>query len=1089
MSKRPEKSTPGQQSSRPASSASQARPGSAASRPPSSLSHRPPSSLSHRPPSSVSHRPVSSASTRPPSSASTRPPTRTGTASRLSRRPPSRTASRLVPFAQALVTNTTGITAESDPENFVTATDYVVKNVEFAQKGATGSDMSGMDKVFAGHVQKARINSQDEIADALQTAYKLLKAQFAPDKGEQDLDSEIKMSRLPDHLQLLLLLSSPSTQATTTHATKYLDMLANPPQTAPTLTWAEILKDDPFEGEHWEGVWSAQKGWEAGSTSDGSTPSLSPLEDDDDDDDDEYDDYDSPPMGPIDPPSGTREHKPSRPGKAMSEDAWNHRREFEALRARQYWREEWRTDASLTLPFDLGDASTLGPALWRALGERQPLSLAPLEQDRYINEHDAVREVLMALQGRANILLVCSKDHVFTPARNAPRLVHFTLTSQASLLNSFAENASIFAKLRQFVASVFSPPSSQVRSRTYRTLEAFADALNTELQTLDAWCASQEDAICAAQAGAGPPLPCSLLSLEKRLQTAFAQAFPVLLSILPAALAPRTPQTSPAQLLDSLLDAVHAHLSMDDHTTADALTRVFATTAEPLWAMLGRWLRDGMPIRTAMVATGTAGSSTLDEEFFIEDNELVLVDPDFWSDGYVLREAGAPVFLDHVAQLVLGAGKAVGLLRVLGADDVPNVQTWMPFADVLALEGTNHSGQLISVSADTLARLVYEKLQPRCEAAGESLTRVLVDDCALWRHLGAIEDLYLMRRGEAMSHFADVLFAKMDAQQSWGDFHFLNSAFGDVVEAGAARWVETSLVRLSYRGGKDRERMISRTVKALDGLLVEYAVPFPLTYVFGPRALQAYGKICVMLLQVRRAKSVLERILVRGAGAAGRGTSDGMKVFYAMRSKLSWFINSLLNFLTTHVIHTQIQVFHEELHKAKSLDEVIRLHDEYVEKIQGRCLLLPNTSALHRAILSILDMALHFSDYFIASAGDTHTHDISRQSVSMRHRSKRQRRQRRNVIGFSQSMQESMNSSDDDDSDDEADGGHVPEPSSLSVGMSTDEGLSSRLDKMSVELDGLVRFVRRGVESLSGGTGEAAPAFGIFAFALEDWDR
>jgi len=34
-----------------------------------------------------------------------------------------------------------------------------------------------------------------------------------------------------------------------------------------------------------------------------------------------------------------------------------------------------------------------------------------------------------------------------------------------------------------------------------------------------------------------------------------------------------------------------------------------------------------------------------------------------------------------------------------------------------------------------------------------------------------------------------------------------------------------------------------------------------------------------------------------------------------------------------------------------------------------------------------------------------------------------------------------------------------------------------------------VRFVRRGVESLAGGVGEAAPAFGVLAFALEDWDN
>ena len=45
-----------------------------------------------------------------------------------------------------------------------------------------------------------------------------------------------------------------------------------------------------------------------------------------------------------------------------------------------------------------------------------------------------------------------------------------------------------------------------------------------------------------------------------------------------------------------------------------------------------------------------------------------------------------------------------------------------------------------------------------------------------------------------------------------------------------------------------------------------------------------------------------------------------------------------------------------------------------------------------------------------------------------------------------------------------------------------------RVERMSSELDGLVRFLRRGIESLAGGTGEAAPAFGVLAYALEDWD-
>lgn len=132
-------------------------------------------------------------------------------------------------------------------------------------------------------------------------------------------------------------------------------------------------------------------------------------------------------------------------------------------------------------------------------------------------------------------------------------------------------------------------------------------------------------------------------------------------------------------------------------------------------------------------------------------------------------------------------------------------------------------------------------------------------------------------------------------------------------------------------------------------------------------------------------------------------------------------------------------------------------------------------------------MCLHFSEGFIAFTGDTTaTLDVSRQSIIMkRHRSRRQRRHRKNVIGFSQNLQDDDDSSDDEEP--EGTGTDPPEPS-FEASNILEEDFYDRIEKMSSELDSLVRFLRRGVESLAGGSSEAAPAFGVLAFALEDWD-
>jgi len=130
-------------------------------------------------------------------------------------------------------------------------------------------------------------------------------------------------------------------------------------------------------------------------------------------------------------------------------------------------------------------------------------------------------------------------------------------------------------------------------------------------------------------------------------------------------------------------------------------------------------------------------------------------------------------------------------------------------------------------------------------------------------------------------------------------------------------------------------------------------------------------------------------------------------------------------------------------------------------------------------------MCLHFSNIFVTFAGDN-THDISRSIVVKRHRSRRQRRLRRDVIGFS--VPGAISDSEDDDDDEIAD--DTPEPSfTLNTSMISYEGdFADHLDKLSSELDGVVRFVRRGSESWGGGPSKAASAFRALAFALEDWD-
>ena len=121
--------------------------------------------------------------------------------------------------------------------------------------------------------------------------------------------------------------------------------------------------------------------------------------------------------------------------------------------------------------------------------------------------------------------------------------------------------------------------------------------------------------------------------------------------------------------------------------------------------------------------------------------------------------------------------------------------------------------------------------------------------------------------------------------QAWSDFHFLNNTFRDITQKYPTHRMEPTLIRFSYSGS--RGQALRRTVEALDGLLVEYAAPFPLTYLFSLHSYSVYRSVFVFLLQIRRAKGVLERAHTWDT-AAPRKSKD--KIALAMQSKLLWFI-------------------------------------------------------------------------------------------------------------------------------------------------------------------------------------------------------
>lgn len=292
----------------------------------------------------------------------------------------------------------------------------------------------------------------------------------------------------------------------------------------------------------------------------------------------------------------------------------------------------------------------------------------------------------------------------------------------------------------------------------------------------------------------------SLLSLEKEIRDEFSGSFEELVRIVNMtfpgsawlssdqiiARVRQSPSKFSSHLLDSLVSMIQSRHSFGDRITASILLQIFLKTAEPTWQMLGRWLKDGTFM--SEIKGVASDHAALPTEFFIESNDIPFIDPDFWVEGYCLRtepldesistrNARVPAFLRPLADNILSAGKSIGLLRILGYNtglDFGNTflsaTSWPTFQSFISSAEANVSVQQVSstsmenssrisiYSADILSLVLSDHLLPVCASAGKALHEVLLMGCDFMHHLCAFEDLYLLRRADAMSDFCDILF-------------------------------------------------------------------------------------------------------------------------------------------------------------------------------------------------------------------------------------------------------------------------------------------------------------------------------------------
>ena len=567
--------------------------------------------------------------------------------------------------------------------------------------------------------------------------------------------------------------------------------------------------------------------------------------------------------------------------------------------------------------------------VWREQAPKGGKEWPSDEKDAFeVTELTAVREVIFMLLGLPTSIFHHTCDSEFPMIRNV-QLRHTSQEPVTHLLNMFLELGQKLSTIRRWLKQDISIPLEQ----------SFQFALETQMKIFHS--------ILHAIEGTTMDISCtiiiSLLDVFNKVRVSsrlLLQLHDILVEIMPLGELQR-----PFRILQSLYSQTCINQKVGDdegyECMAQVLFQCFRIYLKPIQA----WMETGeADMRNPVI--------------FIEKSKEEVKPHSLWQYQYRLLFSAdgalkAPQFLHMAGTRILNTGKSVNFLKKLGVD-IPMQKIegdsvpFMSYEDVCLIEDPHNLSPFPDLFDTALARWIAGKHR----SSSVLLREQLESRCGLQKVLNALEHLYFYSNGALSGKVVHTLFERIECgKQHWNDAFITTALFHE-----AFAMVDCiDLDRLSVRQcvSKHASNSKGRSMGILENFYVSYILPWPVANIIRPESMTIYQRIFVLLTQTERARFLLQR---------NKLPIKTSNIFYAVHTNLLWFVNTLLSHLTTLVIAVNNATMHHNISFAEDVDAMIAVHQAYIAKLEDQCFLTKSRASLRQAILSILDLAVLFSD-------------------------------------------------------------------------------------------------------------------------------
>jgi gamma-tubulin complex component 2 len=368
----------------------------------------------------------------------------------------------------------------------------------------------------------------------------------------------------------------------------------------------------------------------------------------------------------------------------------------------------------------------------------------------------------------------------------------------------------------------------------------------------------------------------------------------------------------------------------------------------------------------------------------------------FWEGRYTLRRSQVPKIFRQHADKILAAGKYLNILRDCSID-VEEAHTLLPRKRQLFL-GMNGDMELMRIIEE--AHLCSSRL----------LLRILMDRHGLIAHITSLRRFMLLEHGDFFVQFMDIAEGELrqeaqaltlsrvqtllqgavqssslvvDAHKD--DFecilashnliqhlHLIQTA-GAMGPSSSSFAIPTNPLSSPPHGGDVAgSGPLVQGLKGVEALTFEYRVGWPVSIVLSRRAITKYQLLSRLLffskhVELRVLSCWREHQQLKALSGIRKALGESL----CLRHRMLHFLQNFVYYMTVEVIAPRSHQLMEDLESAQDIDEVLSVHERFLDTCLKECLLA--SQDLLRILTKLTTTCLLFADQmekFMASTAD-----------------------------------------------------------------------------------------------------------------------